>query len=171
MKHKLINFDWIVNNVIAHNLLISYINLIKEIFSKYDWVRNYVNILLAVLDISHFYVTWEIYKGPYITWCGNFVERQSLRLVSAETVPSTKFPYQETTCNYGILHSDGHLKIIGSALTSIREILLHLNYWNRSFSSWFITDSMVPGLLIGNKRLVSSAKLYIIDCKKTLCNS
>ena len=30
MKHKLINFHWIVNNLIVRNLLITYLNLIKE---------------------------------------------------------------------------------------------------------------------------------------------
>ena len=30
MKHNLINFDWIVNNLIVHNLLKNYLNLIKE---------------------------------------------------------------------------------------------------------------------------------------------
>ena len=29
-KHKLINFHWIVNNLIVRNLLITYLNLIKE---------------------------------------------------------------------------------------------------------------------------------------------
>ena len=31
MKHKLINFDWIVNKLIIHNLLINYQNLKKRI--------------------------------------------------------------------------------------------------------------------------------------------
>ena len=30
MKHKLINFNLIVNNLIVHNLLINYLNLVKE---------------------------------------------------------------------------------------------------------------------------------------------
>ena len=34
MKEKLINFDWIVNNVIVHNLLINYLNLKKESIQK-----------------------------------------------------------------------------------------------------------------------------------------
>ena len=34
MKHKLINFDWIVNNFIVHNLLINYLNFIKESIQK-----------------------------------------------------------------------------------------------------------------------------------------
>ena len=34
MKHKLINLDWIVNNLIVHNLLIDYLNLIKESIQK-----------------------------------------------------------------------------------------------------------------------------------------
>ena len=31
MKHKLINFDIIVNNLIVHNLLINYLNLKKKV--------------------------------------------------------------------------------------------------------------------------------------------
>ena len=34
MKHKLINFDWIVNNFIVANLLINYLNLIKDSIQK-----------------------------------------------------------------------------------------------------------------------------------------
>ena len=34
MKHKLINFDWIVNNLILHDLLINYLILIKESIQK-----------------------------------------------------------------------------------------------------------------------------------------
>ena len=34
MKHKLINFDWIVNDLIVHNLLINYLSLIKESIEK-----------------------------------------------------------------------------------------------------------------------------------------
>ena len=30
MKHKLIKFDWVVNNLIVHKLLINHMNLIKE---------------------------------------------------------------------------------------------------------------------------------------------
>ena len=31
---ELINFDWIVNNLIVHNLLINCLNLIKELIQK-----------------------------------------------------------------------------------------------------------------------------------------
>ena len=34
MKYKLINFDWIVNNLIVGNLLINYLNLIEESLQK-----------------------------------------------------------------------------------------------------------------------------------------
>ena len=34
MKPKLINFDWAINNLIVHNLLINYLNLIKELVQK-----------------------------------------------------------------------------------------------------------------------------------------
>ena len=34
MNHKLIDFDWIVNNLIVHNLLINYLSLIKESMQK-----------------------------------------------------------------------------------------------------------------------------------------
>ena len=34
MKHKLINFDQIVNNLIVRNLLTNYLNLIKESIQK-----------------------------------------------------------------------------------------------------------------------------------------
>ena len=34
MKHKLINFNWIINNVIVPTLLINYLNLIKKSIQK-----------------------------------------------------------------------------------------------------------------------------------------
>ena len=44
-----------------------------------------------------------------ISWCGNLVEKQTLR-ESPETMLklclSIKFPYQEITWNYGIFHSE-----------------------------------------------------------------
>ena len=43
MKHNLINLDWIVNNLIAHNLLINYLNLVKESVQK--------QLLTAVLQL------------------------------------------------------------------------------------------------------------------------
>ena len=54
MKHKLINFDWIVSNLIVCNLLINYLNLIKEsikkqllskkMFFEIDVLKNFCNI-------------------------------------------------------------------------------------------------------------------------------
>ena len=51
MKYRLINFDWIVNNLIVRNLLMNYLNLIKEsmqkqllteqIFFKIDVLKNF----------------------------------------------------------------------------------------------------------------------------------
>ena len=44
MKHKLIDFDLIVNNLFVHNLLINYLNLIKESIQK--------QLLTGVLDVA-----------------------------------------------------------------------------------------------------------------------
>ena len=54
-------------------------------------------------------------KIPYfhlISWCGNFMERHSFRIVSGDSPEtmrklclSTKFPHQEIRWNYGILRS------------------------------------------------------------------
>ena len=52
-----------------------------------------------------------------ISWCGNFVEGHSFRIVlgdSPETMRklcfSTEFPQQEIRWNYGIFHSDTNIK-------------------------------------------------------------
>ena len=50
MKHNLINFDWIVNNLIIHNLLINYLNLIKE--SIQNQLLTVVLWLLKILQCS-----------------------------------------------------------------------------------------------------------------------
>ena len=46
MKHNLINFDLIFNNLIVHNLLINYLNLVKESIQK----QLLIGVLLAVLS-------------------------------------------------------------------------------------------------------------------------
>ena len=51
MKHKLINFNWIVNNLIALNLLINYLNLGTQ-----------VNIWLTEEDISDLYIDLNLYN-------------------------------------------------------------------------------------------------------------
>ena len=60
----------------------------------------------------------------------------------------------------------GNLNIISSILVSFRDSLLLRNHCDRSFSSWLTTDSVVPSFLAGNRRLVSSAKWWIIDFEK-----
>ena len=58
------------------------------------------------------------------------------------------------------------LDFISSALVSFRGSLLLCNHCDRSFSSWLTTGSIVPSFLAGNRRLISSAKWWIIDFKK-----
>ena len=65
----------------------------------------------------------------------------------------------------------GDLNIISSGLVSFRDSLLFHNHCDRSFSSWFTTDSIVPSFLSGNGRLVSSAKWWIINFENAPCKS
>ena len=59
----------------------------------------------------------KIPKFHLFSWCGNFVKRYSFCRVLADTPKpmwklslSTKFPHQETRCNFGILQSAALLK-------------------------------------------------------------
>ena len=54
----------------------------------------------------------KIPKFHLISWCGNFVERQSFHIASGESLEtmrklylSTKFPHQDIRWNYGTLYS------------------------------------------------------------------
>ena len=48
--------------------------------------------------------------------------------------------------------------MMSSVLVLFKDNLLLRNHWTKSFNSWLMTDSMVPSVLAGNKRLVSYAK-------------
>ena len=64
----------------------------------------------------------------------------------------------------------GDLKIISSVLPSFRKSLLLPRHWARkSFTSWFITDSIVVSFSLEHRRFLSSPKLCVIDFEKTLC--
>ena len=65
-------------------------------------------------------------KNTVISWCGNFVERDSFRKVSDDSPETmrklclfTKFPHHEIRWNYGILRSINLLHYVGFALTWI----------------------------------------------------
>ena len=36
--------------------------VIDWFFNKYDWIRHYVSILLTLVDISRFHITWQIFE-------------------------------------------------------------------------------------------------------------
>ena len=57
MKEKLINFDWIVNNLIVHNLLINYLNLKKESIQKQLLTR------FGILELRNL-----VTKPSYVKW-------------------------------------------------------------------------------------------------------
>ena len=48
--------------------------------------------------------------------------------------------------------------MMNSVLISFKDNLLLRNHWIKRFNSWLMTDSIAPGFLARNKRLVSSAK-------------
>ena len=58
MKEKLINFDWIVNNLIVHNLLINYLNLKKESIQK-QLLTRFGILELRNLVTNPSYVKWR----------------------------------------------------------------------------------------------------------------
>ena len=58
MKHKFINFDWIVNKLIVRKLLINYLNLIKELIQKQLLVEQ---------------MFFEIFKTPPVSGSKKFI--------------------------------------------------------------------------------------------------
>ena len=52
--------------------------------------------------------------------------------------------------------------MMSAILVSFNYDLLLCNHWTKSL----MTDSIIPGFLPGNKRLVSSAKLRFVDHMK-----
>ena len=78
------------------------------------WWKKIRNVMLVNI-ISVIYVNITLHKIPQfhlISWCGNFVERHSFRIVSGDSPEavrklclSTNFPHQEIRRNCGILCS------------------------------------------------------------------
>ena len=61
MKHKLINLDQIVNNLIVRNLLINYLNLIKESIQK-QLLTEQMFFEIGVLE------NYAIFRGKHLCW-------------------------------------------------------------------------------------------------------
>ena len=74
MKHKLINFDWIVNNLIVCKLLTHYLNLIKESVQKQLFTEQMffeIGVLenFSIFNIKHlcwslFLIKWQACNFP-----------------------------------------------------------------------------------------------------------
>ena len=62
MKHKLINFYWIANNLIVRNLLINYLNLIKGSIQK-QLPTEQMFFEVGVLK------NFAIFRGNHLCWC------------------------------------------------------------------------------------------------------
>ena len=69
-KHKLINFDWIVNNLIVHNLLINYLNLIKESIQK-QLLTDQIFFDIGVLR------NFAIFRGKHLCWSVFLIKLQA----------------------------------------------------------------------------------------------
>ena len=83
---------------------------------------------LCISGLKGFFTLRKIPKFRLISWCGYFVETQTFRKVSGESPEtlrklrfSIKFPHQETTWSFGILHSV-HLRCLAG-------------FWIRSYLS------------------------------------
>ena len=70
MKHKLINFDWIVNNLIVRNLLINYLNLIKESIQK-QLLTEQMFFEIGVLK------NFAIFRGKHLCWSVFLIKLQA----------------------------------------------------------------------------------------------
>ena len=70
MKHKLINFDWIVNNLIVFNLLKNYLNLIKESIQKQLLIEQ---MFFEIGVLKNF----AIFRGKHLCWSVFLIKLQA----------------------------------------------------------------------------------------------
>ena len=71
MKHKLIHFDWFVNNLIVHNLFINYLNFKKEANTEAAAHRCYVAVRSRRLHMFFKIGVLEnfvIFRGKHLCW-------------------------------------------------------------------------------------------------------
>ena len=108
---------------------------IRDFFSKCGQIRKKLRIWSYLLkkSLMENFIFCAVFT--LISWCGNFVEKQSFRMISdspkimSKLCLSTKFPHQDIRWNYGIFRSEGLYvqRIFSQYSLSITHILPQKN--------------------------------------------